>query len=247
MRNLSLGELAAPLEAVLRGADCEISGVSTDSRCLCAGDLFVALRGEHFDGHDFLPRVEAAGAAAALVSADVDSVLPTLRVADTQRALGLLGAFNRALYQGPLVAITGSSGKTTVKNMVHAVLSQSGETLATEGNFNNEIGVPLTLLRLSQGVDYAVIEMGAARAGDIRWLCELGNPSVAILLNAMPAHLEGFGSVESAWNRQRRSVPGISRSGASMGPFSPPPRRRAKSSSAWHCPADITWPMLWRQ
>ncbi len=104
-----------------------------------------------FDGHDYVPQVGIEGAAAALVSAPVASSLPQLQVVDTQRALGLLGAYNRQLYSGPLVAITGSSGKTTVKNMVQAVLSRRGETLATEGNFNNEIGVPLTLLRLRSG------------------------------------------------------------------------------------------------
>jgi UDP-N-acetylmuramoyl-tripeptide--D-alanyl-D-alanine ligase len=196
MRALTLSELEAPLQAQRVGADCEISGVNTDSRALRPGELFVALRGENFDGHDFLERASAAGAAAALVSRPVASELPLLQVEDTQVALGRLGAYNRALFQGPLVAITGSSGKTTVKNMVRAVLAQRGTTLATEGNFNNEIGVPLTLLRLEPGVEFAVVEMGAARAGDIRWLCELGQPTVALLLNAMAAHLEGFGSVE---------------------------------------------------
>ena len=196
MRVLTLGELEAPLQAQRVGADCEFSGVNTDSRALRPGELFVALRGENFDGHDFLERASSAGAAAALVSRPVASALPLLRVEDTQVALGRLGAYNRALFQGPLVAITGSSGKTTVKNMVRAVLAQRGTTLATEGNFNNEIGVPLTLLRLEPGVEFAVVEMGAARAGDIRWLCEIGQPTVALLLNAMAAHLEGFGSVE---------------------------------------------------
>lgn len=196
MRTMQLSELAAPLEAQLLGADRGIAGVSTDSRTLQAGDLFVALCGERFDGHDYLPRAEAQGAAAALVSQRVQSDLSLLLVDDTQRALGLLGKYNRELYRGPLVAITGSSGKTTAKNMVQAVLEQRGVTLATEGNFNNEIGVPLTLLRLEPECEYAVVEMGAARGGDIAWLCELGRPTVALLLNAMPAHLEGFGSVE---------------------------------------------------
>ena len=196
MRPMSLAELQAPLAAQLHGADREILGVSTDSRSLQEGDLFVALNGENFDGHDYVAGLEDSGAAAVLVSSPVAGSLPQLRVADTQQALGLLGGYNRQLYKGPLVAITGSSGKTTVKNMVHAVLSRRGETLATEGNFNNEIGVPLTLLRLRPGVEFAVVEMGAARAGDIAWLCELGRPTVALLLNAMPAHLEGFGSVE---------------------------------------------------
>jgi UDP-N-acetylmuramoyl-tripeptide--D-alanyl-D-alanine ligase len=185
-----------PLAAQLHGADCEFAGVCTDSRTLRPGDLFVALRGEHFDGHDYVTKAQGDGAAAALVSVAAADILPQLVVADTQRALGLLGAYNRQLYSGPLVAITGSSGKTTVKNMVHAVLSRRGDTLATEGNFNNEIGVPLTLLRLRPGIAFAVVEMGAARAGDIAWLCELARPTVALLLNAMPAHLQGFGSVD---------------------------------------------------
>lgn len=196
MRPMTLSELQSPLQARLEGPDCEFSGVSTDSRNLQPGDLFVALRGESFDGHDYLAQVRSAGAVAALVSNPMDDTLPQLAVADTQKALGLLGAYNRELYRGPLVAITGSSGKTTVKNMVQAVLSRRGETLATAGNFNNEIGVPLTLLRLHREVEFAVVEMGAAKAGDIAWLCELGRPSIAVLLNAMPAHLEGFGSVK---------------------------------------------------
>lgn len=193
MRALTLAELESPLQAQRLGADCEFTGVTTDSRAICQGDLFVALCGENFDGHDFLGQAGAAGAAAALVSRPLPSSLPQLQVEDTQIALGRLGAYNRSLYEGPLVAITGSSGKTSVKNMVRAVLAQRGNTLATEGNLNNEIGVPLTLLRLEPGVEFAVVEMGAARAGDIRWLCELGRPTVALLLNAMAAHLEGFG------------------------------------------------------
>lgn len=197
MRPMTLSELVQPLAATLQGADCEFSSVSTDSRTVAAGDLFVALKGENFDGHDYIGSVAGGGAVAAMVSQTVKADLPLLCVKDTQQALGRMGAHNRQLYRGPLVAITGSSGKTTAKNLVQSVLSQGGETLATEGNYNNEIGVPLTLLRLTSDYDYAVVEMGAARAGDIRWLCELGRPSVALLLNAMSAHLEGFGSVDA--------------------------------------------------
>jgi len=196
MRPMTLSELQIPLGAQLRGVDQEFTGVSTDSRTVQRGDLFVALRGEHFDGHDYVEQVYGEGAVAALVTTPVAASIPQLQVADTQRALGLLGAYNRQLYSGPLVAITGSSGKTTVKNMVHAVLSRRGETMATAGNFNNEIGVPLTLLRLRPGLAFAVVEMGAAKAGDIAWSCELAKPTVVLLLNAMPAHLDGFGSVE---------------------------------------------------
>ncbi|MCB1690243.1 MAG: UDP-N-acetylmuramoyl-tripeptide--D-alanyl-D-alanine ligase [Halioglobus sp.] len=193
---MTLSELQEPLAGKLYGDDRSFSGVSTDSRTVRAGDLFVALQGEHFDGHDYVLQVQGEGAVAALVTAPVAGSLSQLQVDDTQRALGRLGAFNRHLFGGPLVAITGSSGKTTVKNMVHAVLARRGDTLATEGNYNNEIGVPLTLLRLRPEHEFAVVEMGAAKAGDIDWLCELARPTVALLLNAMPAHLEGFGSVE---------------------------------------------------
>jgi UDP-N-acetylmuramoyl-tripeptide--D-alanyl-D-alanine ligase len=196
MRAMRLSELERPLQGRLLGGDREFTRVSTDSRSLQAGELFVALTGDNFDGHDYLAQVAASGAVAALVSQAQEIDLPQLQVADTLRGLGRLGACNRQLYQGPLVAITGSSGKTTVKNMVHAVLSTAGNTLATSGNLNNEVGVPLTLLRLEPSVEYAVVEMGAAKAGDIQWLCELGQPSVSLLLNAMPAHLEGFGSVD---------------------------------------------------
>ncbi len=196
MRPMFLSELEAPLQAQLVGADREFLGVSTDSRHLAEGDLFVALRGEHFDGHDYLQRVASDGAVAVLVSEPAEITLPQLRVTDTLQALGRLGAYNRSLFEGPLVAITGSSGKTTVKNMVRAVLAQRGKTLATEGNLNNEIGVPLTLLALEPGIEFAVVEMGAAKSGDIAWLCELGRPTIALLLNAMPAHLQGFGSVD---------------------------------------------------
>jgi len=196
MRSWTLSELEAPLCGHLIGGNLEVDSVSTDSRALRGNALFVALRGENFDGHEFLQQAEESGAVAALVSREVDSSLPLLRVAETQQALGRLGAYNRQAFSGPLVAITGSSGKTTVKNMVHAVLSQRGHTLATKGNLNNEIGVPLTLLNLNGEHEFAVVEMGAGRPGDIAWLCELGQPSIALLLNALPAHLEGFGSVE---------------------------------------------------
>jgi len=195
MRPLLLSELEQPLGACLKGLDQSVSGVSTDSRAIGKGELFVALRGDKFDGHDYLNTAANAGAAAALVSTSSAVNIPLLEVKNTQASLGLLGAYNRSLFHGTVVAITGSGGKTTVKNMVASVLSQKGETLATKGNFNNEIGVPLTLLRLAPEHQFAVVEMGAARRGDIKWLVQLGRPSVAVLLNAMPAHLASFGTV----------------------------------------------------
>jgi UDP-N-acetylmuramoyl-tripeptide--D-alanyl-D-alanine ligase len=235
MRPMRLSELQQPLAAQMHGADCDILGVSTDSRTLRCGDIFVALRGEHFDGHDYVSQVMGAGAAAALVSMPVTAALPQLEVADTQQALGRLGAYNRQLYSGPLVAITGSSGKTTVKNMVHAVLSRRGETLATEGNFNNEIGVPLTLLHLRPGIEFAVVEMGASKAGDIAWLCELAKPTVALLLNAMPAHLEGFGSVDGVAAAKGEIFDGLGKSDVAVinadQPWAKQWRKRAGAAS----------------
>ena len=169
MRALALSELVAPLQAELIGDDRTFAAVTTDSRAVTQGDLFVALQGENFVG-----QVAAAHAAGTVVSRDCATPLSRLRLVDTQRALGQICAFNRSLYKGPLVAITGSSGKTTVKNMVRAVLAQKGRTLATEGNFNNEIGVPLTLLALEPGVEYAVVEMGAGKVGEGRNLRRTG-------------------------------------------------------------------------
>ena len=178
MRAFSLAEVAAPLQATLHGTDMQFEAVSTDSRNLRAGELFVALRGDNFDGHRFIGDAARRQAAAAVVSkvskTSSKDALPTLQVADTRRALGDLGAFNRQHYQGELLAITGSSGKTSVKNMLAAILRHCAvpqATLATRENFNNEIGVPLTLLQLSPQHRYAVVEMGACKIGDIDYLC----------------------------------------------------------------------------
>jgi UDP-N-acetylmuramoyl-tripeptide--D-alanyl-D-alanine ligase len=216
MRAAVLSELAQAVAGQVIGADVKCSGVSTDTRTLAPGDLFVALPGDNFDGHNYLDTARQLGAAAALVQRPVDVALPQLQVADTQQGLGYIGGWNRDQFSAPLIAITGSSGKTTVKNMVNAVLSQRGKTLATEGNFNNEIGVPLTLLRLTPEYQYAVVEMGAAAQGDIRWLCEIGKPTVSILLNAMPAHLQGFGSVEGVAQAKGEIFDGLDEQGIAI-------------------------------
>jgi UDP-N-acetylmuramoyl-tripeptide--D-alanyl-D-alanine ligase len=196
MRSFALSELSEPLAARMLGVDAHFDAVSTDSRSIQPGELYVALSGENFDGHCFVARVSELGACAALVSRPGPFPIPVLQVDDTRRALGQLGALNRLHFTGELVAITGSCGKTTVKNMLSAILQNCGETLATAGNFNNEIGLPLTLLRLQPQHRYAVLEMGASRAGDISYLCELAQPTVTVVLNALPAHLQGFGSVD---------------------------------------------------
>ena len=170
--------------------------VETDSRKVQAGDLFVCLTGERFDAHDFLAQVAAAGAAAALVSkpnSDVD--LPQIVVADTELALAQLAKNQFAQFQGRVIGLTGSAGKTTTKEMIAAILREVGNPLVTQGNLNNQIGVPLTLLSLTEQHDCAVIEMGASRKGDIAYLVDLVRPQVALVNNVEPAHIEGFGSL----------------------------------------------------
>ncbi len=197
MRGYDLGETARQLGGRASDPALRYARVSTDTRRLQAGDLYVALRGERFDGHDFIAEAERAGAAAALVSRPVATSLPTLEVDDTLVGLGRLGRMNRQQFTGPLIGVTGSSGKTGTKEMLAAILSECGVVLATEGNYNNEIGVPLTLLRLAPEHRFAVIEMACGKPGDIAYLAELALPGVAVVTNAMAAHIEYFGSVEA--------------------------------------------------
>jgi UDP-N-acetylmuramoyl-tripeptide--D-alanyl-D-alanine ligase len=192
----TLAEAARWSQAQLLGADGRYRGLSTDTRSLAAGALFVALRGEHFDAHDFLPEVARCGAAGALVSRACEAPLPQLRVTDTRAALGALATAWRRTLKTQLIAITGSNGKTTVKEMLAAILSARGPVLATRGNRNNEIGVPLTLCELAQEHRAAVVEMGCSAPGEIAYLSAMAGPEVALINNAGPAHLEGFGSVE---------------------------------------------------
>ncbi|MEP1444883.1 MAG: UDP-N-acetylmuramoyl-tripeptide--D-alanyl-D-alanine ligase [Paraglaciecola sp.] len=175
--------------------DLVIEGVSTDTRSILPKDLFLALKGPNFDGHKFVQQAEGKGAIALIVSQDVDTQLPYILVEDTTIALGLLGAAVKAKVAPKTVGITGSSGKTTVKEMVAAILSRRGKVLATKGNFNNELGVPMTLLRLEQHHEFAVVEMGANHLGEIAYTTNLVKPDVATIVNAAAAHLEGFGSL----------------------------------------------------
>lgn len=190
---MALAEAAAIVGARARPAG-RFAGVGTDSRTLRAGELFVALEGPRFDGHDYLPAVAAAGAAGALVRR-AHPALPCIEVADPLAALGQLAAAWRARFALPLVAVTGSSGKTTIKELLAAALAGLGPVLATRGNRNNHIGVPLTLLELRDTHRAAVIEMGMNHAGEIAHLAELARPTVGVIGNAGAAHLEGLGSV----------------------------------------------------
>ncbi|KAB7623852.1 UDP-N-acetylmuramoyl-tripeptide--D-alanyl-D-alanine ligase [Alkalilimnicola sp. S0819] len=217
MKPLGLNELARVLGGKARGeADPTLTQVAIDGRRVEAGGLYVAIRGERFDGHDFIAQAAASGAAAALVERDGDWPLPVCRVADCRRALGALGRHNRRAVPARVAAITGSNGKTTVKEMLATILRRAGETLATQGNLNNELGVPLTLLRLDERQDYAVIEMGASAGGDIAYLCALAEPEVGLVTNAGPAHLEGFGDLDGVARGKGEMFAGIAPSGTAV-------------------------------
>lgn len=175
--------------------DLVIEGVSTDTRSLLVSDLYLALKGPNFDGHQFVKQAEQKGAIALILSRKVDTHLPYILVENTTLALGLLGAAVKAKVAPKTVGVTGSSGKTTVKEMTAAILSCCGNVLATDGNFNNELGVPMTLLRLEQQHEFAVVEMGANHIGEIAYTTRLVKPDVAAIINVAAAHLEGFGSL----------------------------------------------------
>ncbi len=193
---MKLSQTAQILHGELRGPDAEFNGVSTDTRTLKAGQLYIALRGEKFDGHDFINEAVKAGAAGALVSQDISSSIPLLKVINTRQALGELARFHRQQFSIPIIAVTGSCGKTTTKALLTSVFSQAGKVLANISSFNNDIGVPLTLLQLTPEHQYAITEMGANHPGEIAFLTHLVHPTVAIITNAAEAHLEGFGDLD---------------------------------------------------
>ncbi|EGM7734389.1 UDP-N-acetylmuramoyl-tripeptide--D-alanyl-D-alanine ligase [Escherichia albertii] len=195
MISVTLSQLTDILNGELKGADIALDAVTTDTRKLTPGCLFVALKGERFDAHDFADQAKAGGAGALLVSRTLDIDLPQLVVKDTRLAFGELAAWVRQQVPARVVALTGSSGKTSVKEMTAAILSQCGNTLYTAGNLNNDIGVPMTLLRLTPEYDYAVIELGANHQGEIAWTVSLTRPEAALVNNLAAAHLEGFGSL----------------------------------------------------
>jgi UDP-N-acetylmuramoyl-tripeptide--D-alanyl-D-alanine ligase len=229
----TLGEAAAAIGARLQATEGSapgiwIDGVTTDSRGDCHGRLFVALRGERFDGHDYLRQAAEAGAIAALVDHEVDAGLPLLLVDDCRLALGRLAAAWRDRIPARIIAITGSNGKTTVKEMVAAILSGAGKTRATAGNLNNDIGMPLTLLA-ARDEQFLILEMGANHHGEIAYLTEIARPEVALITNAGRAHLEGFGSVEGVAHAKGEIARGLPADGTFV------------------FMADVPWTPLWEQ
>jgi UDP-N-acetylmuramoyl-tripeptide--D-alanyl-D-alanine ligase len=193
---LLLSELASVLDCTPPAHDLEITGIQTDSRMAETGTLFAALAGEHFDGHDFAAAAVELGAVALLVERRLEADVPQLVVEDVLVGLGRIATLLRDRLDPVVIGITGSNGKTTVKEMVASILRLEGEVLATQGNFNNELGLPLSLFGLEEKHRFAVLEMGASKQGDIAYLAEIARPDIGLVNNIAPAHLEGFGSVE---------------------------------------------------
>ena len=217
---MKLHEAAHALSATAVGVDVEFTRVETDTRKLTPGCLFVALRGANFDGHAFAAKALEQGAAAVMVEAGAElTVAPALVVKDTRIALGRLAAWHRECMPAKLAAITGSNGKTTVKEMLAAICqAEVGEAavLATQGNLNNDIGMPLTLLRLTPDHRYAVIEMGMNHPGELSYLTQLARPDVALVNNALRAHLEGLGSVEAVARAKGEIYEGLKEDGVAI-------------------------------
>lgn len=225
---MKLSQVAEVLLQQTLPQDIDVQAVSTDTRMIQPGDLFIALRGETFDAADFIDQARQAGAVAAVVNADsyqaCEQVLhtgwPVLFVADTRLALGQLAAWWRSQFQVPLVALTGSNGKTTVKEMLAGILRVAAGSdeavLATKGNLNNDIGMPLTLLRLRAHHRYVVLEMGMNHEGEIEYLSDIANPDIALVNNASAAHLQGLGSVEAVAHAKGEIFSGLRDNGTAI-------------------------------
>lgn len=197
MISIQLSYIARTLGWRLVGEDVLVSNVCTDSRAVKSGDCFVALYGDNFDAHDFIDDVIKNGANALIINCKQPQLnVSQLIVDDTRLALAQLAGLIKSLADVKTIAITGSCGKTTVKEMITAILSQRGNVLSTIGNFNNDIGAPLTLLRLTKAHQYAVIELGANHVGEIDFTSKITQPDVANITNIGAAHLEGFGGIE---------------------------------------------------
>ena len=195
MRTVGLSQLAHWCEGRLLGDDVAISGISTDSRDDLHGKLFVALKGERFDAHEFVAQAKTNGAAALLTHRPVDSDLPTILCADTEEALGEIAAGLARDRPAIVLALTGSNGKTSVKTLLHAILSRAGKAYVNPGNRNNEIGLPLAVIDAPEDAQFAIYEMGAGKPGDIAYLTSIVTPNIALVNNIAPAHIERMGSL----------------------------------------------------
>ncbi len=221
MIQMTLAQIANLLGLTSAVSKVECHGISIDSRTLQPGNLFIAITGAHMDGHDYIEEAKAKGASAALVTHPVHTTLPQLQVTDTTAALGLLGAAWRHQFNLPVIAITGSNGKTTLKNMVAAIMraachGDESRVLATQGTLNNHWGLPLTLARLNRQHQYAAIEMGMNHFGEIEYLSKLTRPQVAIITNASAAHLEGVGDIAGVARAKGEIFSGLAKDGIAV-------------------------------
>ena len=212
----SLQDITRILSGHLIGHDATFQGVSIDTRTLTPGNLYVAIQGHNFDGHHFVPQAQSMGACAALVSEKVDTDLPQIVVQDTRLALAELAGFWRRHLSLKVAGVTGSNGKTTVKEMIAAIFATQGPTLFTQGNLNNDIGVPLTLLKLTPEHRYAVIEMGANHPGEIAYTSRYAQADVSVITNVGAAHIEGFGSLEGIASAKGEIIEALSPDGTAV-------------------------------
>lgn len=213
---MTLAAAARSIGARHAGRDLEFQGCSTDSRTTTPGELFIAIKGDHFDGHDFVENAGQRGASAALVEKEVTTHLPLLVVESTRQAMGKLAHHWRSTFAVPVIAVTGSNGKTTVKEMLVNILGLQAPVLATRGNLNNDIGVPQTLFGFGEEHRFAVIEMGANHPGEIFWLSEITRPTVAVITQCAPAHLEGFGTIAGVARAKAEIFSGLDKNGIAI-------------------------------
>ena len=216
MISMLLSEAAKTVGSSLDGEDVVFCGCSTDSRTIEKGNLFIALKGECFDGHQYISVAEKKGASSLIVDRGTPNTKPFVKVKNTRKAMGLLAKSWREKITIPLIAITGSNGKTTVKEMVTSILSTVSSVHSTSGNLNNDIGVPKTLFGLNKNHNYAVVEMGANKLGEIEWLSKISSPNVAVITQCAPAHLEGFKNIESVAKAKAEIYLGLQSSGTAI-------------------------------
>ncbi len=211
-----LSEIAEAVDGRLVGADIQVDCASTDTRHIPEGALFIALKGPNFDAHDFLHEAANKGANALMVESAFDMDISQVVVKDTRIALGKVASLVRDKAQAKVIGLTGSVGKTTIKEMIASILSIAGKTLATKGNLNNDIGVPLTLLRVDGSEQYVVLEMGANHQGEIGYVSHLAKPDVAVINNVAAAHLEGFGDLQGVARAKSEIYDGLKQNGIAV-------------------------------
>lgn len=244
---LCLEEINQIVEGQLNGDNVAVRSVAIDTRTLSPGALYIAIKGENFDGNDFIAQAQQAGAVAAIVDKQIASDLPHIQVFDTRKALADLANSWRQKFPVKMVGITGSNGKTTVKEMTAAILAEQAPVLYTQGNLNNEIGVPLTLLRLTEEHRFAVIEMGANHPGEIAYTCACAQPEVTLINNIGPAHIEGFGGIDGVAKAKGEIITGLPEQGVAVlnrddryyGYFQELSGNRRQISFGLHASADI--------